>query len=495
MKKQILNIGNIVGAMFFVIVAVIAFTIRRHSSMCAGAAILIAVIVFHKLLFSKRVPLQDAKFSVSRLYLICTLVMLTAHLIIAFSINYVPVTDASYMDTICRNFVEGREMYAGLDEIHTYYIERYSNQWGIFLIQSLVYKISHLICGRIPHIIMPLVNIAGFQITYFFIYKLACRVFTSDKLKKLCLILIALNPVLYGYSVIFYTDTLSMPFVAASLYFGVSALQCKDSDKKRFVLYSCLAALLIGAGYSIKGSVGIIAVALVIYALFTVGIKRSLVFLTVIIVGFAGIKVSVKQIMLTTGAVTEQNIETYGFPMSHWVMMGLQGRGGYDHASFLLTFNQPDVQARHENSIKLIRSTLSEYGVSGLSWHLIEKLSYTWSGGAYQITWQMSQTPDSPLQRLFTSSKIYLVLCFMFHGLVLIFMSASYIFSAIRRRVDAMFVIRLTALGLGLFLLIWETRSRYMLNMLPLFMMLAVDGMEQLLQFADKIKPLSVKKK
>ncbi len=478
MNKKILNIANMIGSAYFLTVFIIillmpfdsCFVLKPLSLICT------ALIAFF---YSKYAPKSNVSkgMTVRKLYVICALIILAADLAVAFLMRYQPVTDALYMDTICRNFVEGRDMYAGLDPGHEYYIDRYSNQWGMFLIQISVYKLVYIFFGRIPQLTGSIANILFFQLSYFFTYKLADKVFKRDLHKKICLLVMLFHPVLYSFSGIFYTDMMSMPFTTCALWLGISAQESKTS--KKFLLYTCLTAVVIGMGYSVKGSIGIIAAAFIIYSFFTIGIKRFIVFASVIVVGFAGMKYTVTHTMYAVGAVTEESVEKHGFPMSHWIMMGLKGRGGYDDECFQLSFEQPDKDARHENSINTIKGMMKDYGISGFSEHLVSKLIYTWNNGTYQSIWQVKDCPDTFLKRIFISSP-YRLFCLLIHYIIVLCMMASYLSSMIYRRTDKMFVLRLTILGLGSFLLIWETRCRYMLNMLPLFIMVAIDGLEQI---------------
>ena len=57
-------------------------------------------------------------------------------------------------------------------------------------------------------------------------------------------------------------------------------------------------------------------------------------------------------------------------------------------------------------------------------------------------------------------------------------------------------ILRLSIFGLFLFLLIWETRSRYLVNYLPVMQIISFIGIERLYEFlkAGKLKNINNKK-
>lgn len=50
-----------------------------------------------------------------------------------------------------------------------------------------------------------------------------------------------------------------------------------------------------------------------------------------------------------------------------------------------------------------------------------------------------------------------------------------------------MFMVQMAVFGLALFLLIWETRSRYLINFLPLFILMSAHGARITVAWLSKI--------
>lgn len=489
MKERILNIANILGGFVFVIIAAV-FYFMPNKYYSAGIKILIfaaavLVIVLLCLILKNKDKLPKlSRVTLRRVYIATAAALFVLQLVYVLSVNYTPVSDGKYLDIICRNIIDGRSTYFSLDAYQTHYLERYSNQWGLFLLQTLLYKTVRAVFGYIPKLTAPLAAMACMQLSFFLVYKICDKLFKRRVHKILALLAVMLNPVLFAYSCIFYSDVVSMPFLLSAVYFGI--LAAESIGRKRFLLFSALTAIAVGIGFCIKGSVAVAGVALIIYLFFKVNIKRALCFTAAVVLGLAGIVFAERQIMYCSNIITPDGVESYGFPMSHWVMMGLIGRGGYNDDSFMFTYSQPNKNTRDAACREKISDTLRDMGVTGMAKHIVDKLNYTWSGGVYQLTWQLSNTPDSPAKRFFGGSAAFLCIAFIAQNILILLMTASFLLSAIHCRTDDLYLLRLTVFGLVLFLLLWETRSRYMVNMLPLFILIASDGLFSLPQIFRK---------
>ncbi len=495
MKEKILNLGNLFGAICFSIVTLVFFfSINKTYPIYAQLFVLVVSLGLCAFLCLNRnrkhlKKLFDA--NPKKLYTICALVMFAVQLMLVIFINFAPRTDASHLNIICRNFANGNsDLYYGLDIFHYNYLERYSNQWGIFLIQSAIYKISIALTGDISINLLPIINVGLMQLSYFLMFKISGVVFESHRRRNIATVILTFCPVLYVYSCVFYTDTLSMPLLLSAVYLALCAV--KSKGKKATILYILGSALCTAVGYYIKGNVAIVAVALLIYFALKINIKRVLALALATVVSFVLVGNTITMTMKSIEAIDESTLDKYSFPMVHWVMMGLNGSGGYNDEDFLYTFGVDGVEAKKEANVIRIKERIEQYGVLGLLRHFGRKIQYTWYGGAYQSTIQFALTEGDAFTRFFSNSMIYIVWCFVFQATMILMMLCSFIGGFIRKKTDRISALRLMELGLFLFLLIWETRSRYMLNMLPLYFIIASDGC---IRFKDFLYYMLSKKK
>lgn len=488
MKERLLNAGNYIGAVCFSIVALIFFFagtgVYPIAAQLIALPVSVAVLALLTRLLDKKAVQRFFEIPPWKLYAFCALFMLAIQLTLVFSINFMPRTDASHMHKICLNFVNGEnDLYSGLDLYHKNYLDRYSNQWGIFLIQSLIYKISVALTGVVSRTLLPFLNVLLMQLSYFLTYKISGLIFDERKQKPLSVIILMACPVLYVYSCVFYTDTLGMPLLLGAIYFGLKA---KRSGDKKVVIYTVASALCIAVGYSVKGNIAIIAVAFFIYMFLRMSFKRFIAFLLAAVICLASVSVGTKGIMKGLGVITDESLEAYSFPFTHWVMMGLNGRGGYNADDFQLTFHTEGYEAKKQMNMDEIEKRIDDMGLSGMLLHLGKKIKYTWYGGAYQSTNQFALSEKDSATEFFESSGVYLVWCFLFQSMLIILMLISFWAGAVRKRLDSVCLLRLIELGMFLFLLIWETRSRYMINLLPIYILIAADGAWQLKVLVDR---------
>lgn len=71
---------------------------------------------------------------------------------------------------------------------------------------------------------------------------------------------------------------------------------------------------------------------------------------------------------------------------------------------------------------------------------------------------------------------------------ILLMICISALKTLVRPEVDEMLLLKGIVFSAFLFFLLWETRSRYLFNMTPLFILLMVDGMDTAKAFLDSLK-------
>ena len=99
--------------------------------------------------------------------------------------------------------------------------------------------------------------------------------------------------------------------------------------------------------------------------------------------------------------VSEEETYTRQIPYSHWIMMGLNGDGGYNDNDALYTQSFPNIDEKKAATVSEIKKRISDYGFTGLINHLTNKAVHnTWGDGTYFI-FKEGQTPPE------TDSKLW----------------------------------------------------------------------------------------
>ena len=140
-------------------------------------------------------------------------------------------------------------------------------------------------------------------------------------------------------------------------------------------------------------------------------------------------------------------------------------------------------EAKKETDRAFIRNKLEEYGVSGMAEHLKKKVKFTWGDGVYFAPEKLKRDPmkESWLHEWVLKDgdnfqKTYLY-CNAVQLLLLLGLVASVVRNfAERGRWREIQSMQIAVFGIFLFLLIWETRSRYLVNFVPVFVLLGLDG-------------------
>ncbi len=284
------------------------------------------------------------------------------------------------------------------------------------------------------------------------------------------------------YAVLAYTDTFSMVFLSAALYFYARAIK----DKGNYFVNLTAFALCTAYGSSLKVSVLILAVAAVIdIVLKHNGLRRTLVsLLLVAAVSFGGFAVF-KTAHENSPFLPDYDYD-YTIPYTHWVMMGLNGLGGYNDDDYQnITLQYPDKETRQQANIEEIIHRIEEKGAAGMVDHLKNKLSFIYSEGTFGACYKLDRAVVRPnglheyiiyLGSRFSLLGNYSLALFM---MMLVFITFA-VFMGIKNKDTSAVMPAISLVGVTIFLLMWEARARYILNFLPIFILMTCFGIKEL---------------
>ena len=364
-----------------------------------------------------------------------------------------------------------------------WYFTTYPNNVAVCLFLTGVFKLFGGICDYIT--LGVLLNVFLMLLGIGFLFLLVCRLY-GVRAGFLSLLVCALFAPFYMHTPIFYTDTFALPFVTGT--FLLYELRKKDA---RLLI---VGAIVLALGYKTKGSLGVILIALLIHTWLQKKkalelVEHSLMLLVpfLLLVGF--LTVLPRQMSFWDAQDREKN----EFPLEHWLAMGLEGSGGYNGDIYWMTASVEGKAEKIAVDREFIRKRLGEYGIGGMGSHLKEKILFTWGDGVYFAPEKLKRDPlqESPLHPwvLYDGAnygKTYRY-CSAVHWMLLlgVFLSVLYNFleRGERREAQAM---QIAVFGLLLFLLIWEPRSRYLINFVPIFILLGIDGIWGILRYIDR---------
>ena len=419
--------------------------------------------------------------------------MFVMQLILGYFLISKPVTDWMTIDTIARNFAKNGNfdnMYQGLPKGRYDYMARYTNNNGILVILSFYYRAVYLIFGKVSSFAPVILNTVFIHVSVIFTFLIAKKIF-NFKGAFLTLACCFFFLPYYTYTAYYYSDSLSIPFTVISVYFVIKGQEKLKNNKHDFhlsTLYFFVSGIFIAIGYIIKGSLFIVLVGAVVYIFLCGNIQKSVISILCIVLTCAVFMMSISVFIHSLHIVSEQKLYEEKFPVQHWIMMGLDGNGGFNQKDASFTTNAGNYEQKKQADNQEIQKRLSKMGFDGMVKHLYRKLIYTWSDGTYYIQHHLNRSDDyskkTEDENIFFEFVLndgehyeaFRTYSSVYHICMLMGICLSGYFYLKKVRPDKITLLHGTIFGVILFFSLWETRSRYLYNFTPLFIITAVDG-------------------
>lgn len=359
---------------------------------------------------------------------------------------------------------------------------------------------------------------------------LAYRLYGRRAAVLAAMLCLAVTP-LYLYIPIVYTDTLSMPFPIWTacawtyIYKDKTYAGNQNAGKLRAgklypnIIISCaLIGLLSAFGFLVKKVAAIGLIAFVVDYFFnqeeygtlfrnaknilTKALSRAIPLVAALFI-FAATVYSAKACLehIGYGNMLHSDRE---LPYAHWLMMGMNntgseggggspGYGGFNVADLRYSRSFEKSELRKQAAISAIRERLGQSGIDGYAAFLLKKIEWTWTDGTYYVPVKLERRPlkRTVLHKfvLFGDSKsneLFLIFAQMVQAVILSMIFAGCVSSIAKGSGKASRLMTLMCLGLAFFLLFWETRSRYLVFLIPVFVVMAVKGMLTAFRGLDK---------
>ena len=457
--KRAINIFNAAIIIFFsavIVLAVFGASVNKANTLplpglivTVGAAVSFGLAVcLNKL--EKNLPEMDV-YKFRRYMILFSAILLAAQVITAVFADLTPKNDLLYVTTGAKNLILGKDLYEGLPEYHLDYFECYPNNHMLFSVIYILYKLQYILTGSINDIFPTALNIVSLNISYLLFCRCAEIIHTPRK-AFVCAVRGMLFTPMITYASFFYTDSLAMPFVMASAY---CYLKYRKSDKLYQLL---LCGIFIGIGYKMKGSTFVLLIAIVIDMVIR---KFPFKNIAAIILPCAAVMKIISLFSIKLLNISCKSLKEKAFPLLHWIMMSADGRGGYNSADFLYTQSFSG-HKKISADLSRLAEKLNSQGIFGFLCHLCDKTAYTWENITFMAGYFYNGSFSSPS---------FITAAFFCHFTILFSILISLVDSR-KKGADDEFIFKLCLFGLSVFLLIWETRCRYLVSFFPLFLLI-----------------------
>ncbi|AIK30245.1 dolichyl-phosphate-mannose-mannosyltransferase family protein [Bacillus anthracis] len=313
--------------------------------------------------------------------------------------------------------------------------------------------------------ILPIACITGSII----LNVLIVRKITNFKVAHISIVLSVLNIFIYWQAPVFYTHTLVIFFISATMY---TYLCLKTAETKRMkVTLWILLGIFAACTYIIRPTALAVALAILIENIFkfrkeySVKVLSSVLFCLILIVSFKGI---------TTKLNLSTDNEIEKIPFTHWVKMGLNkdtyGVWNQADSVYIDDENMKNTKDLDEHNKKVIVQRFNELGIMGYVQHLNEKITREWVSSQfsmYRIGEWFEQKNDTVTHYVSNYSTTNYKIITIYSYVIKLFVYIAFLAAIIlykKKDENESEVIRITiisTLGVFAFLLLWETAPHY----------------------------------
>ncbi len=401
------------------------------------------------------------------------------------------------------------------------YLAQFPNNTALFLLLYHYFKIC-LGLGVTDLIFASVIlNIVFLDIAIALLIGVSHKMWNSKIAIILTIVLSIMSLAFTPWLIVPYTDTITafFPIAFFYLYQCISNQNNTFHNKKQQTILLLVLGVLVFFGFKLKPSTIIIIIAIGIGALcFNKSIRQKLAtYGRNIIVILCGVMIA-----LIIFTVDERNVlgeylskdiyDAYEMPASYFTMVGLQKQPVSDDKSLWGAFNSEDYfavsnitgkSAKEDYTSSVIKNRISSLGFTGYIEFLMAKANFCfedgtffWGGEGNFLTNAAPATSNSIGKWIqgfiyYSSANYVSVYSYLLQGVwmtLLLLILMGLIFAPNSYKSLPSMILRIAIFGLLLYLLIFEARSRYLINYLPIFILLAVDGMLHIICFINSIR-------
>lgn len=416
--------------------------------------------------------------------LIIVFMMLLVYGIILYNIQPFASSDAYNVQDLALYLAKTGKHRVSADAPHAMeYFGYYANNYFLTILLAKYFRI--LLWLGIQDIYIPLyiLTIGGMLVGTMFLYLTGVYV-KGIRGGAEILALCAGNPLYYILPLWAYTNALSVPFTAATVYFAIRLLH--EKGRKGRGISAALFAGSLAVGYYIRPTVVIPAIAFLICLIVElIAGKRQWkevgecvgIVIVVLAITIGGIsKINHRYF----SEVSDQNI-----PITHWMMMASHGTGELDIADYKYTIQFPSKEEKQKADLKRLKENYEAYSLSELFDFINKKLDISWCyADGNDLLEKVSQNRKNTVIYnwiLGSKSDLFRTYCYAFRianiGMVLLVL-----WKMLKKRnqdVNQVFY-TLSFLGGVCFYSIWEIKASYGMPFLMFLLLLGSYGMEYL---------------
>jgi hypothetical protein len=426
-------------------------------------------------------------------------IIVSAGLILLFIVNiklgymlrFKPVFDLGAIFTAAKEWATTGNFMDHMDSsVSSDYFYHFPNNIGGMAFLFVAFKAASLF-GVTDYFAIAMVANGLLATATVLLIVLICKRLFGITQSMIALMFVLLSPPFYMIAPVFYTDSLSMVFPVLILYFYLRLLDGKTVIHK--IVFTVLIGLSCAIGMSIKFTVIIALIAILIHAILTKGIVPFLQ-----IVAGAGAAITafllVFNIYFYSVHLDANKADELNIPFTHWFMMSLEN-GYYSPQDYDFTLSFTD-KAEQQTAINArIKERVKEKGLFGMLNLFFWKNRVSFGDSTYG---QSDFLDDEPVNKTKLHSVVlydgryfnrYKYVCsatyFTIQALILL---SAYSVLLRKKKTYKNMIPLICIFGVMLFFMIWEVEGRYVTNFVPIMIVCAVSGFDILIGILQEKK-------
>ena len=456
--------------LFGLYIAVFSFTGQGWSDtvsaafIAAGAAICLALLA----LWAAVCRRWDERF-LFRLLLVLWFLCVEAQVLIALKMQVDPDVDLVHIYKQVVSMVKHHTDVFG----DTGYFQFYTNNIPVGMLLYRVFLAASKLMGHpVPYrLVGGLFNVAMIWLAFFFIYQIL-RLMCPVRTRIFTMGVLLLNPVFYAYASYYYTDTMSLPFLAGGAFFLLRAWKSRREPAAWLLAFA--GGVLIFSGFRIRITCLFILLAF-LPAAWSDAYKTRRLAVTAAGAAAAFVVVWALYTPLYHHQFPYDTTDTQ-VPFTHFLMMGSHGRGIYDSNDVKFTLSLPTKKEKTEKTVQKWIENLKANRLAGNLQLLRTKEEIVWGVGTrgyYQYTKKVTQ--PTRVDQWITGDRSGVFRGYMqaYNGFFFAFLALG-IAAGWKKKVFFHRVLLFYWAGAVLFYCLWEAHPRQAVSYLPLLTLLGV---------------------
>ena len=410
-------------------------------------------------------------------------------IVVSYNLRLNPTWDMGRVFNMAKSYIE-------TGSVNDVYLYEFQNNIAITYIFIFVFKIFSIfnITDYIAGI--TIFNALIVTTTVICLYYTVKKMYGKEKALMTLIICIFTTP-LYLHAAIYYTDTMSMLFCILALLLYVFIRD--ENNKRRNTVLQILFGIILGMSFQVKVTAVFIVIAILVEEFLNMKFK-NIINNFKIAIPVAIITVTIFNVFSNNVAIKDkQLLDWCKMPVGYWFLIGSVENGGFNQELYEYVKGYETYEERKNAAIEKFIEIMKQYTVSTFISHVNEKLKYTWADGTYLAPEKLRRDPvDRGTLYEYTAvggekTDYYKYFPQIMHMSMLVLMVVVVI-NILRKRnyeSDDVFLF-ISIFGIAVFLIMWENRSRYILTLLPIMLILKVRGIE-ILSNIGKNKILKLK--